>query len=72
MKLFSTVVALVVRNGRVSCPRGGDADVDRCLECPRLERVEGDVGGLNIICRLSVGLLDGDYLLGWLPFGGGG
>ena len=33
----------IVHAGRVSCPYSGDIDVERCVDCPRLERVE-DLG----------------------------
>ena len=34
---------LIVYGGRVSCPYQGDIDVERCVDCPRLDRVD-DLG----------------------------
>lgn len=41
---------LRVEGGRVACPRLGDVDFERCLECPYLVRFE-DQRALFVMCQ---------------------
>lgn len=39
-----------VIDGRVGCPRLGDVDLERCLECPFLVRFD-DQRSLYVVCQ---------------------
>jgi hypothetical protein len=49
--LHTTSLRRRVHAGRVACPLLGEVDIERCLECSRLVRIEGG-GGLSVVCHL--------------------
>ena len=50
---------LLVKSGRVQCPRQGDIDVERCANCPDLRSVRLDAAGPVIECESRRSWLDG-------------
>lgn len=48
----TTTTFRFVSEGRVSCPRRGDVDIDKCAGCPSLEQVKvRDDGSLVVACK---------------------
>jgi hypothetical protein len=47
--LHAASACLPVHAGRVTCPLLGEVDIERCLECARMVRLEGR-RQLNVVC----------------------
>jgi hypothetical protein len=53
--MHATVLRTPVHAGRVLCPLLGAVDIERCLECSRLVRLEGSTR-LDVVCSLRTGV----------------